>query len=408
MSLSRRQVLATGVAAAGSFAMPGALAATLKAGTAPGTLNAIAKTRGLMFGSSIGDVATPGEIALLPPEVLAKPRRAASLADAKLRALTAEQCGIIVPENELKWYALRPDASRYDWTGADRIVGFAQKNGLLVRGHNLVWNAPTWTPKWLKDYDFGTRPASEAEKLLRDHIIKVCKRYGSKIFSYDVVNETINSKTGALEDTPFSKYLGWNVLDIAFHTARECAPHAELVYNDYPSWGPDGTHRAGIIKLLDYAKKKSLPLDALGVQSHIGFPNTGDNAGKVRDEAAWRQFLDDVTGEGYGLLITEFDINDKSAPSDVAARDRSVADLGRAWLDIMLAYPALRYVMMWGMVDKYSWLQEFIPRADGLAQRCAPYDDAYQPKPLRDAIAAGLAAAPVRPPMKGFSAIKHA
>jgi len=400
-TISRRHCLTTGLAAAGSLAVPEAFAASAKkAGTAPGTLNAIAKSRGLMFGTSIGEAATKGEIALLAPEILARPRRKPSFGDAKVRALTVEQCGIVVPENELKWYAVRPDAKTYDFRGADTIVNFAKKNGLAVRGHNLVWNNNHWTPKWVMNYDFGTRPASAAEKMLRDHIIKVCKRYGKSIFSYDVVNETIDPKTGELEDTPFSKLLGWNVMDIAFHTAKEFAPHAELVYNDYPSWGPDGTHRAGIVKLLEYAKKKNLPIDALGVQAHIGFPNTGDNTGKQRDEAAWRKFLDDVTGNGYGLLITEFDINDKAAPSDIAARDRAVAELGRDWLDIMLAYPALRYVMVWGMVDKYSWLQEFIPRADGLPQRCAPYDDACQPKALREAMAAAFAAAPQRTAIK--------
>ena len=41
-----------------------------------------------------------------------------------------------------------------------------------------------------------------AQKMLVDHIKKVCKHYGNHIFSYDVINETINPKTGELEDTP--------------------------------------------------------------------------------------------------------------------------------------------------------------------------------------------------------------
>jgi endo-1,4-beta-xylanase len=53
--------------------------------------------------------------------------------------------------------------------------------------------------------------------------------------------------------------------------------------------------------------------------------------------------------------------------------------------------------MVWGMVDKYSWLQEFVPRADGLPQRPAPYDDAFKPKALREAMADAFRAAPVRP-----------
>jgi endo-1,4-beta-xylanase len=45
------------------------------------------------------------------------------------------------------------------------------------------------------------------------------------------------------------------------------------------------------------------------------------------------------------------------------------------------------------MVDKFSWLQGFSPRADKLEVRGTPYDDAYRPKPLRTALAQAFAAA---------------
>ena len=152
-----------------------------------------------------------------------------------------------------------------------------------------------------------------------------------------------------------------------------------------------------MLKLLEYTKKKNLLVDALGVQAHIGFGNTGGGPGSERDETAWRKFLDDATGMGFALLVTEFDINDKNAPGDVAERDRTVAELGKAYFDIILSYPQLRYVMAWGLVDKYSWLQQWSPRADGLPQRPSPYDDNFQPKPLREAMAQSFAAAPARP-----------
>ena len=45
------------------------------------------------------------------------------------------------------------------------------------------------------------------------------------------------------------------------------------------------------------------------------------------------------------LLITEFDVNDRMAPTNIATRDRMVADYGRAYLDLMLSYPQLRDVL---------------------------------------------------------------
>ena len=408
--LSRRTCVTGALAAASLVPLDQALAAgrprrhrhghARPAGAAPDSLDGIARTKGLRFGSTIGMDSTKEGLELLPPEVLARPRRPLSFSDARMRALLIEQCSVLVPENELKWYDVRPGPNTFDFRRADILVRFAMRRGMAVRGHNLFWNTMRWTPRWVASYDFGPRPATAAEKMLRQHIFKVCRRYGRRISSYDVINETINAKTGELEDTPFTKYLGWDLVDICFHAAREAAPHAELVYNDFPHWNPEGVHRAAILKLLDYAKKKNLPVDALGIQAHIGFPNVGGGAGAQRDETAWRTFLDDVAGMGFGLLITEFDINDKAAPTDIAERDRVVAELGKTYLDIVLGYPALRTLMLWGLVDKYSWLQEFVPRADGLPQRPAPYDDAYRPKPLRDAIAASLAAAPARPSPK--------
>ncbi len=396
MNISRRDCMALGAAA--TLPLEGAFAAkpAVKAGTAPGTLNALAASKGLMFGSAIGLDSTKEGLALLPPEVLARPRRPISFDDPDNRALIIRECGAVVHENELKWYVVRPDAKTFDFSRADKIVRWARANGLKVRGHNLLWNAMRWTPRWVSTHDFGSRPATAAEKMLKEHIFKVCKRYGKDIFSYDVINETIDPKTGEFEPTPFTKYLGWNVIDICYHAAKEAAPHAELVYNDFPSWNPDGTHRAAILKLLEYCKKQNLPVDALGVQAHIGFPNTGGIAAS-RDEKAWVKFLDDVAGMGYGLMITEFDINDKPLPTDIKERDRAVADLGKAFFDLMLANKATRYVMAWGLVDKHSWLQEFVLRGDGLPQRCAPYDDHYLAKPLREAFAAAFAAAPDRP-----------
>ena len=96
---------------------------------------------------------------------------------------------------------------------------------------------------------------------------------------------------------------------------------------------------------------------------------------------------------GYKLLITEFDVNDHAAPKDVQARDRIVADYGRAYLDLMLSYPQLGDVLAWGMTDRYSWLNGFDPRADKTLKRGTPYDFNFRPKPLRAAMAAAFRSA---------------
>jgi endo-1,4-beta-xylanase len=185
------------------------------------------------------------------------------------------------------------------------------------------------------------------------------------------------------------------LLDLAFHTAREQLPQGELVYNDFMGWEPNfRRHCAGVLRLLEGFRKRGTPVDALGVQSHIEMFSL-DPASGVGPylETEWRRFLDEVVGMGYKLLITEFDVKDKALPGAIARRDERVADFARRYFDVMLDYDALGDILAWGMVDKFSWLQGFSPRADKLEVRGTPYDDAYNPKPLRRALAQAFASA---------------
>ena len=371
---TRRTVLAAGAAA---VTLPGSARARDR------SLRAIAESRGLMFGAVVGT----GE-----PDGLG-----GSLGDPDYRALLIRECGALVPENEMKWQALRPDVDSFDFERMDRIAGFAAEQAMKLRGHTLLWHHPQWFPRWLTDYDFGPRPATEGERILTEHIRRVTARY-PQVVSFDVVNETVDAETGALRETSLSRAMGQAVLDVAFHTAREAAPRAQLVYNDYMSWeAGHEAHRAGVLRLLEGFRARGVPVDALGVQSHIGSGNSDDSVGfDTARERDWRLFLDEVVGMGFELAITEFDVHDKNLPAAIDLRDQAVADLAERYLDLMLDYPQTRTVMLWGLADHYSWLQGLWPRADRGAKRPTPYDAAFRPKPLRAAIARSLARAPSR------------
>lgn len=369
---SRREFVAGALSVGAATALPAWAAQSSR------SLKSLAAEKGILFGSSVG----AGQAGTL----------AASFDDAGYRDILKNECAIIVPENELKSYVIAAEPDKYRFERADRIAEFARSNDIKLRGHTLLWDRVEYNPKWLLDH-FATLSVPAAEKYLRDYIQRVCTRYGSQITSWDVVNETVDPKTGQQRDTPFTKVLGFDALRIAFEAAREHAPRTQLVYNDYMSWEADNEqHRTGVLKLLERLKARKVPVDALGVQSHIG------NDGRI-DEAQlkqWRGFLDEVVAMGYDLLITELDVNDKDLPGDFAKRDAQVAATAKGYLDLMLSYEQLDQVLCWGMVDKFSWLQKFSKRPDGGPQRPTPYDDSYRPKPLRDAIASAFAAAPKR------------
>ena len=400
-NLSRRDCLSLAAAAAGCLpfedAFAGAETAARPAGIAPGGLNTIARSKGVHFGSIVN---TGGYIGLEPE------RRFwldGLIEDPNMLALLLDQCGIMTTANAFKWFVARPAPDVFDFKDADNLVAFAQKHQVALRGHTLLWNRDVQLPTWVPKYDFGNKPAAEAERLLVEYVSKACRRYDGRVFSFDVMNEGIAPDTGEIEASVFNKYLGLGTYEVVFHTARENAPHAQLVYNDYMSWKPkDEAHRTGVLKLLEHMKKKNAPVDALGIQSHIGSskaPLDADGFEQV-NEKAWRKFLDEVTGMGLDLVITEFDVNDRYLPADIATRDALVAEFAKRYLDLMLSYPQLRFVVAWGLVDKYSWLQFNTRRPDKLAKRTLPYDSDYRPKQLREAMAQAFAAAPERQPLK--------
>jgi endo-1,4-beta-xylanase len=382
--VSRRAVLAGGIAAGLSACTGGAPLGRI---VAPSSLDALARRSGRRFGSAV---------AWGPPGA-----DRGSFANPAYAAILERECSLLVPENELKWQWTRPSATTFDFRQFDAIVDFAVRHGFQLRGHTLFWTPEKWYPDWLRKHDFGPRPATAAAAMLTEHVRTVARRYGSKIYSYDVVNEAVDPETGEIRNTNVTRALGGEAfLDLMFHTAKAEAPHAQLVYNDYMSWernSEDETHIRGVLKLLEGFRKRGTPVDALGVQSHIRLLKPLSVAEIVREsEGPWRRFLDEVVGMGYKLVITEFDVNDRTAPTDVVARDRMVADYARAYLDLMLSYPQLRDVLAWGTGDRYSWLEGFDPRADKTPKRGTPYDAQFRPKLLREAIAAAFASATSR------------
>lgn len=399
-SLTRRQSLALGLGAlvagcgGGGGSGGGGVTATIPPSPPPPPpappppiLNAVAATKNMRFGSAIG--AGPAGT------------QGGSYADPNYRDIVTRDCGLIVPENELKWQSLRPSPTTYNFSGADLLMDFATANGLAMRGHNLMWQNDQWLPAWTQSYDYGPSPATEAARLITDHVTTVCQRYAGRIRSWDAVNEAVDPGTGGVRQTIFSRKMGSAeaVLDLVFRTARQVLPTAQLVYNDYMSWeSGNDAHRAGVLNLLAGFRARGVPVDALGVQSHLRIYSIDPATGMGRrEEGPWRAFLDQVVAMGYNLLITELDVNDAALPSDVALRDQGVASYARAYLDLMFGYPRLRDVLAWGMVDAYSWLQSFAPRSDGRPLRPNPYDSSYQRKPLHQSIADAFAATSMRP-----------
>ena len=299
--------------------------------------------------------------------------------DKVLGELISDQFGMLVPEGELKWVALRPAQDQFDFTQSDALFQFAAKHRMLVRGHTLVWHNSV--PKWLEQ----NAASLDVRKLLVEHIQTVVGRYRGRVHSWDVVNEAILPKDGQADGLRKSFWfdsIGPDYLELAYRTARATDPQAKLTYNDYgveTDSADDTERRKVILALLRSMQQKKIPLDAVGIQSHIkaASPN------KIGNDLA--EYINAIQAMGLEVYLTELDVNEDDITSDeVSVRDAGVADTYRNFLKVALANPAVKMMLTWGCSDRRTWLNDgptHHRKQPNRPQRSLPFDPQYRPTP---------------------------
>ncbi len=333
----------------------------------PQSLKAHAQKRGLLAGCAVG---------------------AANLHEDAFTRVLADQYSLVVAENAMKFGPIHPKPDSYFFDDADALVSFAEQHKITVRGHNFVWH--NQLPGWFA----GTVTKDNAKKILTDHIQTVAGRYKGKIQSWDVVNEAIEIPDGqpdGLRKSPWYELLGPGYLELAYRTARQADPNAKLTYNEYGienENGSDTAKRAATLALLKRFKAANVPIDALGIQSHIS-AGSGQTFGK-----GLRELISSAQSMGLEVYLTELDVNDDAVKeTDTAARDRIIANLYRDYLSVALESRAVKAVLTWGLTDAHTWLNAIKSHKEkqpNRQQRPLPFDQDYKPAPaffaLRDAI----------------------
>ncbi len=302
-------------------------------------------------------------------------------------------------ESEFKFGPLRPTPTTFFFDDTDYLAAFAAANGMKLRGHNFVWHRQL--PKWFDGYV----TKENAEQVLVNHIEQVGGRYAGKIHSWDVVNEAIQVAMGCrvgsgirlgrrcwVERGAVPKYI-----EVAFRTARRVDPKALLVYNDYGIEGEDDASakkRTAVMGLLREMQRQKIPLDALGVQSHISA--VGKDGRVPVYGAGLMAMIADVRKMGLKVLVTEMDVNDRYVAAEIGTRDAAVAQMYGSYLGTVLQDPAVIAVLTWGITDRYTWLNGEDSRTDGQPERPLPFDATLQPTAAFAAEVKALAGAPLR------------
>jgi endo-1,4-beta-xylanase len=373
--LNRRTVL-LGAAAAAACARP-----AVYTQAAEQSLQELAAAKGVTYGSMVTWKSWDGDNSLNRDDGFAQ--------------LVKRECGIITSGMEMFWGLNSQNAGGMDFNGADKIVDWAQSHGKKVRGHTLLWHEQT--PKWFR----GIGDGAYGSKMIVERVTSVVGRFAGRIHSWDVANEVIDPGSDRPDRLRASKYMqlvGPSYLDEAFQAARTADPKALLVLNDYnleKNNDNDERKRQAMLTIIDGFKQRNTPIDAVGIQSHLAVKDRG-----IFDQTVFSNFLKEIADRGLQVMLTELDVVDVGAPSDIPARDAEVASMYKDYLDVALASPAVKTVVTWGLSDHDSWITHYsvddFRRPDGLPPRPLPFDKDLQPKPAYFAIAEAFKAAPGR------------
>ncbi len=257
----------------------------------------------------------------------------------------------LTAENVMKWSSLQPTEGNFNWANADKIVNFAQENGMKVRGHTLVWH--NQAPNWIFLDNGVTASKTLVLQRMRKHITEVMTRYKGKVYAWDVVNEAISDNFNDFyrTDSKWQNICGEDFILEAFRTARQVDPNAKLFYNDYAE--TNATKRDKIFTLLKKLKDENL-VDGMGLQGHW-------NVDAPSNELIIAAF-DKYKSLGIELHITELDVSVYPSSSDVQSSytqelaDKQMIAYAR-FFKLFRSYKSnITNVTFWGLADNKTWL----------------------------------------------------
>ncbi|MEP3655677.1 MAG: endo-1,4-beta-xylanase [Litorimonas sp.] len=274
-----------------------------------------------------------------------------------------DQFNSITAEYQMKPDIIAPSEGVFDWSVPDALVQFAEDNGMVVRGHALLWHLST------PDYFLQGTPA-EVRARLENYVTEVVTRYKGRVFAWDVVNEVITDDDSATD--PYRRSNWWDAsggnadyIDWAFNAARAADPECLLFINEYST--RFSGKRGRYIEVIRDLVNRGVPIDGVGHQMHLNVETQASDALAA---------IDAIDNEFMGLEqhVTELDISLYPDPgscfvdqtgcrTDYGANIpdsilTSQAELYRALFNGFTERPSIASVSLWGVSDAQSWLND--------------------------------------------------
>ncbi|KAJ4850606.1 hypothetical protein Tsubulata_024335, partial [Turnera subulata] len=224
-------------------------------------------------------------------------------------------------ENELKWYATEPQRGKVNYTVSDQMLEFIRANQIIVRGHNIFWEDPKYTPAWVRDLT-----DEELKLAVKSRIQSLMSKYKEQFVHWDISNEMLHFDF-------YEQRLGPNATLHFYKAAHKADPLATLFLNEFNVVENCSDVNATVdvyISRLRELESGGAPMNGIGLEGHFSTPNL----------PLMRAILDKLATLGLPIWLTEVDISSKFDKNVQAIYLEQVLREG-------FSHPAVNGIMLW-------------------------------------------------------------
>lgn len=272
-------------------------------------------------------------------------------------------------DREAHWDTIRPSPETYDFRETDAIVSFAEKHGMKIQLHHLLWGERSWLPGWLKEGNYSSQQLRAYQK---DYIQKVVSRYKGRVNEWSVSNEAFTRKARQYNlrdwwaDNTSDDFTN---LDNLFIWAKQADPNAILLLNDFHN-EEENDIANDMYDYIKEAKKRGVPIDGIGMQLHVNAAKPPSRLGVIKNMQRFGAL-------GVPSYVTEFDVNVNSLEGNKAYKRKVEATVTYEMVRACIESKSCNSFSVFGVSDKNDYLKTLL----NTDSHSFLFDSRFRPKP---------------------------
>jgi GH35 family endo-1,4-beta-xylanase len=248
----------------------------------------------------------------------------------------------------MKWYATDKEGAAFDFEAGDKLLDWADKHAMRMRGHCLFWDRQKFVQPWV-----DALAAKDLQQQMEQRLQRLLGHYADRVTCWDANNEMLDGGF-------FADKLGDDICAWIFREAARLSPRTPLFVNEFAILGNE-EKTARYVELVARLREQGAPVGGIGIQEHACERLlVGDGAKTAADETIERvellpvsyaqamQALDTMAAFGLPIHLTE--ISSKHADPERAADGRE------ALYRIGFSHPGVELILLWGFWEKAHWL----------------------------------------------------